>query len=151
MFKGGGKDEEVTFQLIQKYMEFPQDAKKTFLKMKMQRDSGDIHSTYGFIQDLIKKQKEYVDDTKDTKELAHKANLERILTLYHTRWIELVQERRKNEALFGSLWTDQYGSCNKHVDNMFFYWDDGIETMRCVGCERTKTEACWAKQAEEQE
>jgi hypothetical protein len=142
MYFGGDKYDEVAFQCVKKFMNFSEEAKIDFLRMKFQRDSGAIHSTYSSIVEL-RKSLEEIDKLADASHFAH---VERILGIETEKWNQLVAERRENERIFGALFSGLYGVCESHNANMWFVWDSPNAKPVCVGCDREKLELHWEKQ-----
>jgi hypothetical protein len=80
----------------------------------------------------------------------HVVHLERFLTLELKNWDDLVEKRRSDENAFGKLFTDLYGKCKSHPNNMWFVWDSNIETEAvCAGCDLERPRLHWKKQADE--
>ncbi len=124
------KSDEISFQVVQKFLGSSEGEKKSLLRMKFQRDSSAILSTYDIIQELTTT----LSKMDKLQNEAYFAHLERILGIETKKWNSLVAERRTNEAVFGQLFASLYGTCTIHSENMWFVWDSSNAQPVCVGC-----------------
>ncbi len=142
MFSGGGKDNEDAFHAVLSYVQSSDNKKTAFLQSKFQRDSSTIQSTYMSLQDLAKK----LNAMETTTKPDHVAHMKGIHKIYYDQWQDLVAQRRQNEVAFGTLFTNIYGVCKTHTDNMWFVWDTPNAPPVCVECDYERLEILWAKQ-----